>query len=337
MSERDERVHVEVSGLTGTGKSAVMGEIEIALRALGLSVEHDADFQSEKNMTHADWQTALDLYKPTVVLSERNIPRAKADTILSPRGKSVGQRAFEWMRDTNNALPGAKKDARDWVDLTPADREAFEADAARRPQLYRSEPTPRGEQTEAVAWRYREPGAPEWEYRSSALHNPHGYEVQPLYAHPAEAPSVVLDQGARDLLAELVGDKLAELDDTLGCRAQEGGGGSTEDERSLRKDLHAILAALSPQALGEGFSALRASPSVPTEGHEAAVLDKEQLKAIERAAMDAGCTAWRRCRLAMVEGDKIVGYPAFSRADMAELARLYREADAPSHSADGAA
>lgn len=68
-------VHVEVSGLTGSGKSAVMGEIEIALKALGLKVEHGPDFQAEKNATHADWQEALDLYQPTVVLAERNISR----------------------------------------------------------------------------------------------------------------------------------------------------------------------------------------------------------------------------------------------------------------------
>lgn len=68
-------VHVEVSGLTGSGKSAVLGEIEIALNALGLKVEHGPDFQAEKNGTHADWQQALDLYQPTVVLTERNISR----------------------------------------------------------------------------------------------------------------------------------------------------------------------------------------------------------------------------------------------------------------------
>ncbi len=68
-------VHVEVSGLTGSGKSAVMGEIEIALKALGLKVEHGPDFQAEKNGTHADWQQALDLYQPTVVLTERNVSR----------------------------------------------------------------------------------------------------------------------------------------------------------------------------------------------------------------------------------------------------------------------
>lgn len=70
----DNVVYVEVSGLTGSGKSGVMGEIEIALKAIGLKVEHDAEFQAEKNMTHADWQDALDLYKPRVVLRERNIP-----------------------------------------------------------------------------------------------------------------------------------------------------------------------------------------------------------------------------------------------------------------------
>lgn len=68
-------VYVEVMGLTGSGKSAVMGEIEIALKALGLKVEYGPDFQAEKNGTHADWQAALDLYQPTVVLTERNISR----------------------------------------------------------------------------------------------------------------------------------------------------------------------------------------------------------------------------------------------------------------------
>lgn len=73
-------VYVEVFGLTATGKSAVMGEIEIALRAIGLKVETDRAFQAEKNSTHADWQEALDLYQPVVVLRERNIPRpAKED------------------------------------------------------------------------------------------------------------------------------------------------------------------------------------------------------------------------------------------------------------------
>lgn len=73
------KVYVEVSGLTGTGKSAVMGEIEIALRAIGLPVEYEREFDAEKRMTGADWQSELEFYKPTVVLVERNVPRvAKA-------------------------------------------------------------------------------------------------------------------------------------------------------------------------------------------------------------------------------------------------------------------
>jgi len=67
-------VHVIVTAPTGSGKSAIYGEIEIALKAIGVEVRH-ADpvaAQSEKNMTHADWQDALDLYKPTVVLHEIN-------------------------------------------------------------------------------------------------------------------------------------------------------------------------------------------------------------------------------------------------------------------------
>lgn len=70
------KVYVTVTGLTGTGKSAVLGEIEIALKAIGVPVETDAAHQSEKNMTHADWQTALELYEPTVVLREVDISRA---------------------------------------------------------------------------------------------------------------------------------------------------------------------------------------------------------------------------------------------------------------------
>jgi hypothetical protein len=66
-------VTVTASGPCGSGKSAVLGEIEIAMRALGVPVRYldDADAQSEKNMTHADWANGLDLYKPEVVLVEK--------------------------------------------------------------------------------------------------------------------------------------------------------------------------------------------------------------------------------------------------------------------------
>ena len=67
-------VTVIVTGLTGTGKSAIAGEIEIALRAIGVPVVWE-NGNSEKRMTHADCQAALDLYKPHVVIQEVNQPR----------------------------------------------------------------------------------------------------------------------------------------------------------------------------------------------------------------------------------------------------------------------
>lgn len=70
-------VLVTVSGFTGSGKSAIAGEIEIMCRALGLQVEWP-DGATEKNMTHADWTTALELYNPRVRIIERNVPRNTA-------------------------------------------------------------------------------------------------------------------------------------------------------------------------------------------------------------------------------------------------------------------
>ena len=57
-----------------------MGEIEIALKALGLEVQHEAEFQAEKNATHADWADALNLYRPKVMLREINVPRSASQT-----------------------------------------------------------------------------------------------------------------------------------------------------------------------------------------------------------------------------------------------------------------
>lgn len=65
-------VLVYVVGQTGSGKSGVAGEIEIAMKALGLDVEWPAGV-AEKNMTGADWQTALELYRPRVVIHEINV------------------------------------------------------------------------------------------------------------------------------------------------------------------------------------------------------------------------------------------------------------------------
>lgn len=63
-------VTITVSGRIGSGKSAICGEIEILCKALGLSVEW-VDGQHEKNLTHADWTEALEMYKPKVVIVEQ--------------------------------------------------------------------------------------------------------------------------------------------------------------------------------------------------------------------------------------------------------------------------
>lgn len=68
-------VVVTVSGLTGSGKSAIAGEIEIAMRAIGVPV-HWMNGGAEKRMTGADWLTAIEMYKPTVRIVEVNVPRA---------------------------------------------------------------------------------------------------------------------------------------------------------------------------------------------------------------------------------------------------------------------
>ncbi|HHR1083262.1 TPA: hypothetical protein ACS3AD_001521 [Klebsiella aerogenes] len=68
-------VLVTVAGFTGCGKSAIAGEIEIAMKAIGVPVIW-ANGDSEKRMTGADWLTAIEMYKPTVRIVEVNIPRA---------------------------------------------------------------------------------------------------------------------------------------------------------------------------------------------------------------------------------------------------------------------
>lgn len=74
MQVNDGEVLVVVHGLTGVGKSAVAGEIEILCKALGLEVRWE-NGDEEKFLTHADWTEALELYKPRVRIVEVNTPR----------------------------------------------------------------------------------------------------------------------------------------------------------------------------------------------------------------------------------------------------------------------
>lgn len=67
-------VTITASGLVGSGKSALLGEIEILLRALGVPYRY-ADERAaavERALTHADWIGELENTKPTVVLMEAN-------------------------------------------------------------------------------------------------------------------------------------------------------------------------------------------------------------------------------------------------------------------------
>ena len=68
-------VLVVVSGFTGCGKSAIAGEIETAMKAIGVPVLW-TNGDAEKRMTGADWLTAIEMYKPTVRIVEVNVPRA---------------------------------------------------------------------------------------------------------------------------------------------------------------------------------------------------------------------------------------------------------------------
>ncbi|HEL4242660.1 TPA: hypothetical protein UM790_000163 [Stenotrophomonas maltophilia] len=94
---KDGEVLVEVSGLTGSGKSAIAGEIEILCKALGLDAEW-VNGDEEKRLTHADWIGALEMYKPKVVIVEKNIPRAALSAQPSPGGQGDALRALvaEW-------------------------------------------------------------------------------------------------------------------------------------------------------------------------------------------------------------------------------------------------
>ncbi|ENY9823105.1 ead/Ea22-like family protein [Escherichia coli] len=67
-------VLVVVSGFSGCGKSAIAGEIEIAMKAIGVPVQW-TNGDAEKRMTGADWLAAIEMYKPTVRIVEVNVPR----------------------------------------------------------------------------------------------------------------------------------------------------------------------------------------------------------------------------------------------------------------------
>ena len=80
------KVTVIVIGETGSGKSAIAGEIEIALKAIGVPVQwNDAD---REHWTHGN-EYWIDLYKPEVTIIEQNIPVAST---VSPSHSQAGDK-----------------------------------------------------------------------------------------------------------------------------------------------------------------------------------------------------------------------------------------------------
>ena len=94
-------VHIHIVGPVGSGKSALAGEIEILCKALGLDVSWP-DGQSEKNMTGADWQHALDMYRPTVVIHESDaqglVPAALQSQPAAPGVTGAVQTLIETLK-----------------------------------------------------------------------------------------------------------------------------------------------------------------------------------------------------------------------------------------------
>jgi hypothetical protein len=70
------KITIAVSGETGSGKSAIVGEIEIALKAIGVPVT----VAERDTMVVADYQHWIDLYKPEITIVEQNIPVAAHPT-----------------------------------------------------------------------------------------------------------------------------------------------------------------------------------------------------------------------------------------------------------------
>lgn len=95
-----EEVKITVSGPVGCGKSALLGEIEILMNALGVPVRYEKpdDARSEKGMTHADWQSALEMYAPSVVLIE-DMPWLRKEAPAAPLSDAKDAERYRWLTD----------------------------------------------------------------------------------------------------------------------------------------------------------------------------------------------------------------------------------------------
>lgn len=68
-------VTITISGPVGSGKSALLIEIERHLQSLGVSVvfQDESSARRERAMESNDGKSALELYKPRVLLVENSI------------------------------------------------------------------------------------------------------------------------------------------------------------------------------------------------------------------------------------------------------------------------
>jgi hypothetical protein len=86
-----QEVIISAAGGVGSGKSALLGEIEILLKSLGVNYRW-ADpeaAQAEKNLTHADWIGELEATTPSVVLVERIAPGKQTVLKILEEGKAA--------------------------------------------------------------------------------------------------------------------------------------------------------------------------------------------------------------------------------------------------------
>jgi hypothetical protein len=83
-----EEVAIIVRGSSGSGKSALLGEIQILLQAMRVPhrFEDPQKWQQELNLSGADWQAELDRTKPVVVLCE--------EAMMDPFGPAM-RKAYE--------------------------------------------------------------------------------------------------------------------------------------------------------------------------------------------------------------------------------------------------
>ncbi len=85
------KVNITISGPVGSGKSALYAELVVALTALGLPIEHQdlKAWNAEMNSgAFTEAQNMLEMYKPTVVLSET------VDTAMVLKQQLLGRAQF---------------------------------------------------------------------------------------------------------------------------------------------------------------------------------------------------------------------------------------------------